>query len=265
MGNLEFGAAFSRVFDLYAKHAAPLLVWSAIFQSGLALVWSLFVVSIASGGFGALIAFPFLLALSVVAGALMSGAYITGLDIADATGRFPGFGEVWPNVSSKLGALVLTSIIAGVGIFFGFLLLIVPGLILLTWWALVAPIVMLEDKSGTEALGRSRELVRGNGWTVFGLVIVTGLITGFVGGILGTIVENILGGKDGFVGAFGGQFVSGTLTAPVSALLAIVMYQALRGDGTPGPDTMPYPPQPTESTPPPQGPGTPGGHSGPFV
>ena len=49
--------------------------------------------------------------------------------------------------------------------------MIVPGLILITIWAVVAPSIVVEDKGVFEAFGRSRELVRGNGWKVFVAII----------------------------------------------------------------------------------------------
>jgi uncharacterized membrane protein len=280
MGNLDFGSAFSRVFELYGKHAVPLLIWSAVFQGALALVIALFAVSILAGGGLALLLTPLIIALSLVASALMTGAYVAGLDQANRTGTFPGFGEVWPLVTPRLGALVGTSLLAALGVFLGIIALVIPGLILMTWWAVAAPVVVLENQSGTSALGRSRELVKGNGWTVFGLIIVTGILTSVAGGIIGGIIGSILGGSDTLLGSFGSQFVSGTLVAPISALLGIVIYEALTGTAAgPGGDVPPAqgydaPPatqgyQAPPATPGTQPPTTPppadSGHQGPFV
>src|SRR4051794_38268950 len=74
----------------------------------------------------------------------------------------------WP----LLGASFLT----GIGIGGGLLLLIVPGLYLLAVWAVVAPVVVIERRKVTDALGRSRQLVRGSGWPVLGAVMVGFLI-----------------------------------------------------------------------------------------
>lgn len=273
MGKLEFGSAFSKVFDLYGKHAAPLLIWSAVVQLVISLITALFVTIILTGAGlgGALLAGAVLAALAVVASAVLTGAYIVGLDDAETTGTFPSFSEVLPRVKPRLGALIVTSILAGLGVALGMLLLIVPGLVLLTWWAVAAPVVMLEGKSGPSALGRSRELVRGHGWTVFGLIFVTFLITSLAGNLIGGIVGNVLGGSEEFLGAFGGNFVSGTLTAPISALLAVVIYRALAGRDAGEGVADPYGAAPEQQLPPTGQPGTqPGGsapddHSGPFV
>lgn len=265
MGNIEFGAAFQRVFELYGRHVGPLLIWSAIFQGIMAIVIAILFVSIDGGNAGAIaMSGVFALAIGMVANALMSGAYIIGLNTASTTGSFPTFGEVWPRVTPKLGALIITSLLAGIGVFFGLIMLIVPGLVLLTWWAVIAPVVMLEDKSGTAALGRSRELVRGHGWTVFGLIVVTSILVGIGSSIIGSIVGGIFGGSDQLIGSFAGEWVSGTLLAPISALLAIVIYEALVGTGGPGPDVA-DPNLPPPSNQPPSDPSTGGGQAGPFV
>jgi hypothetical protein len=274
MKRVDFGAAFSKVFDLYGTYAGPLLVWAVVFEAIVAFVFAVLKTGTGSGASGALIAAPLAIALGVIGGALLTGAYIVGLHEAETTGTFPPFGEVWPRVKGHLGALIVTSFIAGIGIFFGFVLLIVPGLVLLTWWAVISPVVMLEDRSGTDALGRSRELVRGEGWTVFGLLIVVGIVSAIAGGIINAIVGGVLGGADSFLGVFGSEFVSGTVTAPISALLAVVMYEALNAGATPptdqwGTPQAPMAPptgSPAPTPPPTMPPSDPtSGHSGPFV
>ena len=59
-------------------------------------------------------------------------------------------------------------VLATIGIFVGLALLIVPGLVLLTWWLVVSPVIMLEHRPVLESFGRSRALVRGSAWPVFG-------------------------------------------------------------------------------------------------
>ena len=263
MNKLDFGATFSKVFDLYGKHAAPLLMWAAAVQLVISLLAAvLFTVVLSGGNLGAALALgAVVLGFAIVASFVLSGAYIVGLDEAENTGTFPAFGSVWGRVAPRIGALIITAIIAGIGVAIGFLLLVIPAFILYTWWAVTSPVVMLEEKSGFDALGRSRELVKGNGWTVFGLIFVVGIVTSIASNIIGGIVGAILGGSDEFLGMFGSQFVSGTLLTPISALLAIVMYRTLSGRMGSDGDVLPPPnTTPTEPTTP-DAPES----SGPFV
>lgn len=266
MNKLDFGATFSKVFDLYSKHAAPLLMWAAAVQVVIALVMAVMFTAILGGAnVGAAIVLVALgIAIAFVASFILSGAYIVGLDEVERGGAFPAFGDAWAKVKVRLGALIVTSLIAGIGILIGAILLIIPALVLMTWWAIAAPVVMLEDKTGFDALGRSRELVRGNGWTVFGLIVVVNLVAGIASNIIGGIVGAVLGGSETFLGMFGSQFVSGTLIAPISALLSVVIYHSLRSDGSDldmMEPPMSAPQEPSTPQPPSDGPTS----SGPFV
>lgn len=277
-GKLDFGATFSRVFDLYGKHFVPLITYSAIFYGAVALVWAIvagvLITSLAAGALLALVG----IVLSIVASMLITGAYIVALDDVEKTGTFPAFGDVWPRVTPMLGPLVVTSLLAGLGILGGMILLVIPGLVLATWWFVAAPVVMLENKSGSSALGRSRDLVRGNGWTVFGLFVVVSIITGIADGIIGGIAGAIFSFND-IVETFFREFAPGVLTGPISALLTVIVYHALAGTGSgndgqvpPVPPATGTPIQPPVNPAPPANPTNPApptdpptGGQGPFV
>ena len=51
-----------------------------------------------------------------------------------------------------------------------------PGLVLMTWWVVIIPAIVLENRSAGESFGRSRDLVRGYGWNVFGVIVLTILL-----------------------------------------------------------------------------------------
>jgi hypothetical protein len=82
-------------------------------------------------------------------------------------------GETYQAVGPRLPALIVAGILAGLGIAVGLVLLIVPGLFLLTIWSMIVAVIVIEGKSAGESFGRSREIVRGHGWAVFGLIVVT--------------------------------------------------------------------------------------------
>lgn len=232
---LQFGSAFSRVVDLYAKHFAGLMLYAAIFWGGLALLWTvIFGVLVSSESLG-LIGVVLGFGLSVVASILLTAAYIIGLDESEHAGEvaFPPFAEVWPRITPLLGPLFITGLLSALGIMLGLVLLIIPGLVLLTWWAVASPVVVLENKSGPAALGRSRELVKGHGWTVFGLILVVNIVTSIVAEILGAILRSVLSFSE-IAQIFGGLAIPNILLGPISALLSVVIYWALRGDSAGG-------------------------------
>src|SRR3712207_1516253 len=104
-------------------------------------------------------------ALSIVVNFWFQGMVIEAVrDIQDGRRDF-SVGGLFRSVLPVLPKLIGVGLVAGIGIVLGLVLLIVPGLILLTIWAVVSPVVVIEGR-GLDALGRSRELVRGNGWQV---------------------------------------------------------------------------------------------------
>ena len=131
-------------------------------------------------------------------------------------------GELFGSVSPVLLPLIAVSILAGLGIGIGFVLLIVPGLILLTFWSVVAPVVVIERPGALGAFGRSRELVRGYGWPVFGTVVLVFLLV-----IAASIAAALIGLVLGDVGRAVLSWIFNALAQPVAALTASVLYFTL--------------------------------------
>jgi len=126
-------------------------------------------------------------------------------------------------VSPVVLTLIVVSILAAIALVIGFILLIIPGLWLLTIWAVIAPAVVVERAGIFEAFGRSRQLVKGHGWQVFGVIVIVFLILLVVGIVTAILIAA--------VGDVGGAIIGWALnvfTAPITALVAAVLYFALR-------------------------------------
>jgi hypothetical protein len=132
--------------------------------------------------------------------------------------------RVRPRVAPLIGA----GLLAGLGVVVGLILLIVPGLVLLTWWSLIVPVIVLERVAAMESFGRSRELVRGNGWNVFGVIVLTVLVLIVVALLLAIVLAILLAWLPDEVGSYVQTLVSNTLTAPFLALAWTLMYFRLR-------------------------------------
>jgi uncharacterized membrane protein len=124
-----------------------------------------------------------------------------------------------------MNTLGIAGLLAALGIALGLALLIVPGLVLLTWWVLIVPTIMLEGRSVTGAFGRSRALVRGNGWSMFRLIVLTLLV------LLGVSValDLVLAPLDDALQGYVSDVASNTLTAPFVALAFTLAYYRLSG------------------------------------
>ena len=128
--------------------------------------------------------------------------------------------------------MALAGVILGLVIGIGFVLLVVPGLLAMTWLFAVIPVVVLERLDFAPAFGRSIELVRGNAWQVFLLILLLFLILLAVSVVVGLVL-----------GAFGLPFwlnvllrsiIANTLIVPFLACALTLGYFALKeGESSP--------------------------------
>jgi len=165
-------------------------------------------------------------AIGVIATYWFQGMVVEAVrDILDGR-RDHDIGSLFKSALPVLGPLIIAGILAGIGIGIGLLLLIVPGLFLLTIWALIVPVIVIERTGALGAFGRSRQLVRGHGWRVFGVIVVLFLLQIVVGGL----VQAVVGGAsdDSVAGYAIGDLIVRVLLTPLSAIAATVMYVELR-------------------------------------
>jgi hypothetical protein len=132
--------------------------------------------------------------------------------------------ETISRVRPRINTVTIAGLLAGIGILIGFVFLIVPGLVLLTWWLFIIPVIMLEGAGIGDSFGRSRELVRGHGWEVFGLVVLTILVVIVAQIILSILIAPL---PDAF-GGFLGSVLSNTLFTPFVAAAWTLGYYHLR-------------------------------------
>jgi hypothetical protein len=214
---LEVGAVIRRVFDIYVDQAPVLLPASAVVFVITGIVSAVLVASSAGLAIVAVL-------LSFVASTLFTGMVVELVaDVQDGR-RDHSAGDLLKAAVPVLGPLILVGIVAGIGVFVGFVLLIVPGLILITIWSVAAPVVVLERAGVFDALGRSRELVRGNGWQVFGVIFILFFLVLVVSAGIEAGAESA-GTGAGIVA----RVIVGVLTGPITALAAAVLYFELLG------------------------------------
>jgi hypothetical protein len=230
---IEPGRVIGEAFRTYQQHAGPLL-GGAVIVIGIAGV-----INGLLGMSESLVLILLGVLIGLAAGFLYTG-YVVKLvqDVRDGRRDF-SVGELFSHAAPYIATLVLNGILAGIAIAIGLALIIVPGLFLLTIWAVIAPSIVVEDKGVFEAFGRSRELVRGSGWNVFGAIVLAFLIViavGFVAAIIGSSI-----GDAGYVIL---QAVANVLTAPVMALVSSILFFELGGGHVAA--TGPEPPVPAE-------------------
>jgi len=206
------GSVISRMWEIYRGQFA-VLVGTAVILYAVQFVLYLLLGSAAAWALGVLfIALVFLYEGMVVK--LVQ-------DVQDGR-RDNSVADLIRSVEPVFWPLVGASILAGIGIGIGFILVIIPGLILLVIWAVVAPVIVLERPGVFAAFGRSRELVRGNGWNVFAVIVIVFLSVAVISSAAGLASDSL-----GSVGRALVQWVVNSALAPVTALSASVLYFAL--------------------------------------
>jgi hypothetical protein len=215
---VDLGRVFGQTLEIYRENFGP-LVGGAVIVVGAAAVLAHI---LASGGF--------ILALVGMVIALVARYLYVGFvvklvqDVRDGR-RDSSMSELLSAAMPYIGRLILFSILAGIAIVIGFFLLIVPGLILLTIWAVAVPSIVVENQGVMSAFGRSRELVRGEGWSVFAVIILTALFVGIVGAVAGALGNSI--GDD--AGRVILSVVAEVLLAPIFGLVSSILFFDLGG------------------------------------
>jgi hypothetical protein len=90
-------------------------------------------------------------------------------------GKDAGFADSYRAAFARFGPLMGTTLVASLLIFLGFLV-VVPGIILVVSYVLIAPVVMMENQSGTAACKRSRLLMKGYRWPALGLFLMYSVV-----------------------------------------------------------------------------------------
>jgi hypothetical protein len=238
------GRVINETFSIYGQNAVALLgssivvfvivgVASGLLQSAGGVVLGLL---------GALI--------QLAAFALYAGFVVKLVqDVRDGR-RDETVGDLVSSAAPAILPLIAFGILFGIGVAIGLVLLIVPGLILLTFWSVGAPAIVVERVGSIEAFGRSWRLVRGEAWSVFGTLVVVWLIVIAIGFVLAAIATPISDGATVVA-----SIISNVITAPIYALAVSVMFFDLGGGrdvAAPAAPTEPPPPAaPTEPPPPP--------------
>ncbi len=221
---IEVGRVIDEVFAIYRANAFPLILSGFLVFLAFGLIEAL--IEDAGGAIAPLLA----AAVNLVGVALYTGFVVKLVeDVRDGKRDF-SIGELFSSAYPSVGPLILNGLLLGLGVLLGLVLLVVPGLYLLTMWAVCSPAIVAEGRGPIEAFGRSRDLVQGQGWPVFGALVVAILIQLVVG-----IVFAVIGAGAGDGALIALSIAAAALTAPISGLVATVIFYDL-GGGKPAVD-----------------------------
>lgn len=205
-------------WTLYKRHAAHFLLISFAIYLVIAVITAL--LSLVLGSFGAILGGL----LSLLGTFLLQAALVKAVQDAH-DGRHDL--DLRASVEAALPFLVpvtIAGLFASIAIGVGFVLLIVPGLILLTFLSLIVPHIVLGGSTAFESFGKSWATVRGYAWHVFGTYVLVFLILIVGEFVVGVILYALPSTDRNFIS----DVVVGTLVAPFLAAVVTLVYDRLR-------------------------------------
>jgi hypothetical protein len=237
----DVGGIVNTTFEVYARHfglfaalafGTVVFVEMIVYGIGAGWLWSGYDDSYPAVLEAIDISLPVL-----VLGPLVTATHVQAVAILGA-GRVPPFSEaLQAGVAVFVPALVVV-VLYTLGFFGGLLLLIVPGVYAFVAWFVSVQAAVIEGHRGTAALGRSRELVRGRWWRVFGISLLICAIPAIAAGTADIGLRALAEQADSMGIYLAGRMVTDAAFYSFTALAATLLYFDLRArEEVPAPAT----------------------------
>ncbi|TNE64348.1 MAG: hypothetical protein EP335_07750 [Alphaproteobacteria bacterium] len=234
------GDVLSQTFSTLFGNFFKIVLLGILFYVVFGLVMMLFTGSFSAaveGGLGSNGALPsvplfvgYILGMVVLSMAIQ--AAITYGAIEFQAGRRAPLGAMLRVGMGSIVSVIIASIIIGIAVGIGSLLLLIPGIIIWLMMSITIPVIVAEGKGPFDAMERSASLTKGYKWSVFGSYIVVMIVAWLI-----DIVLTFAGGLiAGIAGASGAQqtvllivaVVSGALFYGLNACCVASIYTGLR-------------------------------------
>ena len=233
---MGIGEILDATFRLYRKHFLRFVTIVAVMIIPLGLLQLLVsgaIIAETRGGEGPgptfFVGILVILLFAVLANTLSQGALFKSVSEA-YLGKETSVGEAYGFVIPRAFRLIWGSILVGLVVVIGFILLIVPGIIFSLWLTLTIPVILLEGLPASKAMGRSRRLVSGNLGKVFGLAFILTVL----GMIVNYLFQNVIGFRlaAGVANTETGAIIIRQLSALVGQIL--ILEPEVTGSGVKG-------------------------------
>jgi hypothetical protein len=184
----DLGRVIERTFGAIGAHGLPLFLMAVIFVGlpQVALAWgqSQFIAANTDLMTAGVIVWLISLVVGVICNVIMQGV-VTHTVVADLQGRKSTIGESLGAGLRSFWVLLGVGIVAGLAMMLGFVLLVVPGILIMLVWLVAGPVVVAEGAGVGRALQRSRDLTRNHRWWLLLLTVVYVVISWIIGIMIG--------------------------------------------------------------------------------
>lgn len=222
---LSIGSVISQTFAVYLRNLIPFLVLGTVAYSPLIALEFL---TRDSAPEDALPIRILTIVLMMLLPQVLTGTLVHGV-LQQLLGKPAPLGDTIAQGFRSLFRVLGTGLLVGLLVGVASIALIIPGAYLAVRWYVAVPVAVIEGKSGTAAMARSRDLVKGCGWQVFWMLVLVGLVNWLIIAAVGAIVV-IVQGADVQM-AVNSPWLSSPITVVTStfgATLMAVLYFRLR-------------------------------------
>jgi hypothetical protein len=219
-GEFRIGRVFSRTGSVFSRNFPAFFAVTAVATLPSVLISE---ANLEQPGVAGAVWIALGLVLAVALGTLSQAIVVHGA-FQDMRGRRVSLVESLSVAFGRLLPIIGLSICVSVAVALGFLLLVVPGVMMLVMWYVATPACIVEGLGPIASMRRSSALTKGHGWAVFGMMMLIGLMAG----IGGAVIKAVLG-----LAGIAGLVTLGTLVwqggwGVFSAIFVVVTYHDLR-------------------------------------
>ena len=178
VADFQIGRVVGRTFSVFGRNLVTFLTVSAVIMLPVIAI-SLYngtpnyiVAGTAKGFlFGALAVILQLGCTYVLQAALVQGS------ITDLNGERPELGGALSTGFALALPVFIIAMLSLLGMGLGFVLLVVPGIIVAVGWSVVVPVRVVERTGVKETFSRSWDLTKGHRWKIFWLVVMYAIVS----------------------------------------------------------------------------------------
>jgi hypothetical protein len=167
---------------------------------------------------------------------LVTAACIAAV-MALSRGEEPSAGWSVARGFERWGAVLAAVLLAGLATLAGFVMFALPGIWLAVVLYFASQAVVAEDRAPLEALRRSRELVTGQWWRVFGIGLLFSVMIGVVGGTIAMGAQGAADASGRQIFMLAGTVLGDVVTVGFTAVAGTLVFFDLRSrqEGAPPP------------------------------
>lgn len=172
------------------------------------------------------------LGLALVVGSIVNGLLTATLIYGSfqyLRGHKATLGECLAKGISVLVPIAIAALGYSILMALGWMLLIIPGIIITVTYWLYAPAIVVEKQSIGKAFSRSADLTRGKRWSIFGLLFIYGIMT-YVASLIIGLIFGAAGGPSSPIAVTILSYTVNSLLAAFLAVATSVAYYYLRAD-----------------------------------